>query len=56
MEKDNDTEFTTFTLRLDNEQKDRVQAWRKQQDDLPNMTAALRRLIDRGLTPSRKGA
>jgi uncharacterized protein YfbU (UPF0304 family) len=42
-----------FELRLDEETLERVDDWRRGQEDLPSRSEAVRRLVDRGLTRSR---
>lgn len=49
MDHQGNAEFVTVTLRLKAEQKERVNAWRKTQADIPSMTEALRVLVNRGL-------
>lgn len=39
----------TVTLRMEEEQKDRVNQWRRMQPDIPSVTEALRILVNRGL-------
>ena len=44
-----DRKPTRFELRLPPELGDEIDAWRRQQDDLPNRAEAARRLIEMGL-------
>jgi hypothetical protein len=44
-----------FEMRLDPAAVERIDAWRREQPDLPSRTEAIRRLIELGLGAKREG-
>jgi hypothetical protein len=44
-----------FEMRLDPAAVERIDAWRREQPDLPSRTEAIRRLVELGLGAKREG-
>ena len=48
-------ESERFEMRLDPVAVERIDAWRREQPDLPSRTEAIRRLVELGLGAKREG-
>jgi hypothetical protein len=52
--KDTTDPARTFQMRVKKSFTDKVDAWRRQQPDLPPLAEAIRRLVEKGLEADRK--
>lgn len=52
---DPDDEPARITITAPKAWAKRLDAWRRQQEDLPNLSEAIRRLVDAGLEVGKKG-